>query len=313
MKRNELVNRSLHGLLAVALILAAWVPQCRALDLQPRRWSHLPVGMSFAGAGYAYTNGDIAFDPVLLLEDVEFDMHAGAISYIHTFAILGKSARIDLLQGYADAKWTGLVDGVPASTRRTGFSDTNLRFAMQLFGAPPMKGKEFRAYRAAIADCETVVGIGLVLQIPTGHYEEDKLLNLGSNRFTIRPQLGVVHNRGKWSMELTGSAWIYTDNDDFFGGNTLELNPLYTFQGHLVYTFRPGLWLGAGVGYGFGGESTLNGVGKDDRKGNLGWGVRMGIPINKQVGLTIGYLGLSRRVPVGIDSDTVIVGLSFRW
>ncbi len=27
-------------------------------------------------------------------------------------------------------------------------------------------------------------------------------------------------------MEVTGSAWFYTDNDDFFNGNRLENDPL---------------------------------------------------------------------------------------
>ena len=43
---------------------------------------------------------------------------------------------------------------------------------------------------------------------------------------------------------MTASSWFYTDNDQFFNGNYLEQNPLYTVQGHVDYTFRPGLWVG---------------------------------------------------------------------
>jgi hypothetical protein len=81
----------------------------------------------------------------------------------------------------------------------------------------------------------------LVVQLPTGDYMDEKLINLGTNRFTFRPQLGVVHNRGKWSMELTGAVYLYTDNDDFFNGNKLEQDPYYTIQTHLIYAFRPGV------------------------------------------------------------------------
>ena len=76
---------------------------------------------------------------------------------------------------------------------------------------------------------------------------EDKLINLGNNRFTFRPQFGVLHNRGKWAMELTTAAWLYTDNDEFFNGRHLEQDPFFTADSHLIYTFRPGLWLSASL------------------------------------------------------------------
>jgi hypothetical protein len=293
------------------LIFAGLIIPCNAQDLEPRRWSHLPTGINFAGAGYAYTTGDIAFDPVLLIEDAELEMHTTAFRYIRTFEWFEKSARFDFLQAYQDAEWNGLLDGLPASARRSGWSDTVLRFSMDLLGAPPLQGKEFADYRASVADSETIVGVGLAVHLPTGNYLDDKLLNLGTNRFTFRPQVGVVHNRGKWSLETTASAWIFTENDDFFGGNLLEQDPLYTVEGHLSYTFRPGLWLGAGIGYGFGAESTLNGIGKDDQKGNLAWGVNLGCPITRNFGLKIEYIGMRTQERTGADLDTVIAGFSF--
>ena len=94
-------------------------------------------------------------------------------------------------------------------------------------------------------------------------------------RFTFRPQLVVVHNRGPWSFEATAIASLYTDNDEFFDGNELEQDAFYTLEGHVVYTFRPGLWVGAGAGYGYGGESTVNGKGKGDRKDRKAQASRM--------------------------------------
>ena len=294
-----------------AAVLFLTLP-CSAQQLEPRRWSHLPTGMNFAGAAYAYTTGDIAFNPVLRIQDATFDLHTIGAKYIRTFELFGKSARFDLVQAYQSGEWDGLHDGAPTKVTRHGLSDTSLRFAINLLGAPPLKAKEFAAYRAE-TDCETILGVGLVVHLPTGDYQKDKLINLGSNRFTFRPQIGVVHSRGKWSTELTAAAWIFTDNDSFFNGNRLEQDPLYTVQGHLVYTFRPGLWLGAGVGYGFGGESSINGASTYDRRGNLVWGVSLGIPINRQWGLKVAYIGSRSNKWTGADSDTVTVGCSVLW
>jgi hypothetical protein len=262
--------------------------------------------------GYAYTEADISFDPVIRIENGEMELHTWAAKYIRTFELFEKSARIDLLQAYQRGRWHGLVDGVPKSVRRGGLSDSVLRFAINLYGAPPLKGKEFAAYRAK-DDVETIVGTALVVKLPTGEYKDGKLINLGTNRYTFRPQLGVVHIRGKWSMELTGAVDIYTDNKDFFDGNKLENDPLYTLQTHLVYAFRPGLWAAAGAGYGYGGESTVNGEKKNDRKENIGWAFSFGYPITPQLGVKVAYLGIRSQRSIGQDSDSIGVAFSVFW
>jgi hypothetical protein len=90
--------------------------------------------------------------------------------------------------------------------------------------------------------------------LPTGQYMVDKLINLGENRFAFRPQVGVLHTRNHWTVEGTAEVAFYTDNDDFFNGKKLEQKPLYILYGNLSYTFRPGQWLSAGVGFDYGGE-----------------------------------------------------------
>jgi hypothetical protein len=297
----------------LCIFLVLGVPfLCLAQELEPRRWSHLPIGTNFAGGGYSYTEADIFFDPVLRIENVKMEMHSWAVKYIRSFELFQKSARIGFIQGYQQGRWTGLVDGVPRSIKRSGLSDSILRFAINLYGAPPLQSKEFATYRVKV-DVETIVGTALVVQLPTGDYMDDKLINLGTNRYTFRPQLGVVHNRGKWSMELTGEVYLYTDNNDFFNGNKLEQDPLYTLQTHLVYTFRPGLWAAAGAGYGYGGESTVSGVEKNDRKGNLAWALSVGYPITGQLGIKAVYLGTRTQESTGQDSDSIAVGFVIFW
>ncbi len=303
---------TLLGQLAFVLVwLLATLPGfCQ--DIEPRRWSHLPIGSSFSGVAYAYTKGDVTFDPVLRIEDGTFNLSSAALKYIYAFEMLGKSARVDLTQTYQSGTWSGLLDGVPTSVERDGFADTNLRFAVNLYGAPPLAGQEFRDYRAK-TDCETIVGIGLVMQPPTGQYFEDKLINLGSNRYTFTPQFGVVHTRGKWSGELSSSASFYTDNNDFFHDKQLEDDCYLVGQGHLIYTFMPGLWLGASLGYGYGGASTINGVSAHDRKGNVGWGLSAGIPASRVFGFKIAYIGTRTDQKTGSDTNTLAIGCSLQW
>jgi hypothetical protein len=285
---------------------------CVAQDIEPRRWSHLPLGSNFGGLAYAYTEGDIFLNPVMRIEDGEFEMNTAALKYIHAFELLGKSARIDLLQMYQTGSWSGLVNGTPAAIDREGWADTTLRFAVNLYGAPPLERQEFIEYRKATTT-ETIVGAGLVVTLPTGEYFEDKLINLGANRYTFTPQFGIVHTRGKWTMELSSSVTFFTDNDEFFNGKKHEEDPYLVGQGHLIYTFMPGLWLSASAGYGYGGESTIDRVSADDRKGNFGYGLSAGIPVSQNFGFKISYIGIRTQESVGSDNDTFSIGCSLQW
>ena len=283
-----------------------------AQDIEPRRWSHLPIGANFAGAAYAYTTGDISLDPELKIQNGQFDLQTFSLKYIRSFELFGKSARVDLLQPYQIGHWTGLLNGTPATVDRSGLADTSARFAVNLIGAPPLAGKEFAEYRAK-ADHETIVGAGIIVQLPTGQYYDDKLINLGYNRFTFRPQLGVVHNWGKWTAELTGQGWFFTDNNDFWNGKRLSQDPMYGADTHLIYTFRLGLWASGSFGYAGGGTTTVNGHSSDNNQENLGWGLSVGVPLSRAVGMKFAYIGTRTEVATGLNSDTFICAVSVMW
>lgn len=283
-----------------------------AQELEPRRWSHLPTGGHFFGGGPAVTRGDIFFDPVIRAEDAELDMLTTVLKYIHSFEFFEKSARISLQQGHQNGVWSGLLDTVPTTIQRVGLTDTVVRFAINLRGAPPLSGRDYQAYRGA-QDRETIVGLGLAVQLPTGEYMDDKLINLGSNRFTFRPQFGVVHNRGKWSFEGTAAVWLYTENDEFFGGNKLEQDPLLFLQAHVIRNLQAGAWVGLSLGYGSGGESTINGIDKDDRKKNVVWALSYGLSLSPRSSLKLVYARTDTKTSTGLNSDSFIVAFATSW
>jgi len=301
---------NLRAGLAACLVLAG--AGVHAQELEPRRWSHLPVGTDYIGVGYLYTEGDILFDPVLRIEDADFEVHTFPAKYIHAFGLGDKSARVEFLGGYQDGHWEGLLDGEPRERNASGPADPIARFAINLAGTPALSGKKFADYRASAGD-ETIVGAALSVMFPFGQYDRDRLINLGQNRFAFRPQVGVVRTWGNWSAELDGSVWIFTDNDDFFGDQTREQEPIYSGVAHFVCTFRPGLWVGASGGYGYGGESTIAGDAKDDRQEIVAYGVALGIPIHRRAGVKVAYVGTRTQTDLGSDTDTLGAAVSFMW
>jgi len=299
-------------LLLFFLFTLGFILPCSALEPDPRMWNHIPMDSNFGGFAFAHTSADIFFDPTLELENVEMKLDTWAGKYIRTFELFEKSARIDITQAYQEVEWTGLLQGAPASTSRSGLSDAIVRVAINLYGAPPLRGKEFIAYRSNVT-AETIVGAALIVRMPTGDYQEDKLLNLGQNRFTFRPQLGIIHTRGKWTTELTGEIAFYTKNNAFFNGNTLEQKPLYIVHGHLIRALSPGEWLALSVGYDYGGENTLNGIDKNDTKQDIAWKLSYSYPINRTSGIKISYLNTRTKELTGLDSETLIAAMSFAW
>jgi hypothetical protein len=297
---------------ATALLLLSLTCPAPAQDIEPRRWTPLPVGMNVLGAGAVYTDGDIAFDPVLDIENANVEVKTVLASYLRAFDLAGQSARFDVRLPYQDARWEGLLAGEPAAVERHGFADPRLRLSVNFIGAPALKGKAYQAYRAA-HPVNTVVGAALAVRLPLGEYKKDKLLNLGENRFVFRPQLGFVHTHGHWSYELTGSVFLYTDNDDFFGNNKREQDPLYALQTHITYVAPKHWWVSLGAAHDWGGESKINGERKDDERRDLLYGISAGLPVGSRSSVKIAYVGSRSSEDVGKDSDTLALGFSVRF
>jgi hypothetical protein len=300
----------------VLAVLTLWLAQPgQAQELEPQRWRHLPIDTNFLSATYIHTDGEIALDPLLGLTDARSSIDTWALAYARTFELFGKSAQFRVLQPWQVGAWDGTLDGASVEANREGLADTEVRFAIHLLGAPPLEGKEYAAYRASIESekSETLFGVAFAVQLPTGEYKPEKLINLGSNQFVFRPEIGFVHARGPWSLEVSGIASLYSTNDSYFNGNRLEIDPLYFAQANLLYRFRPDLWAAAGAGYAYGGPSTVNGIENDDERENILWGFSAGYAITPRIGITLKYIRSDSQKPIGTDSNRYIVSLSTFW
>ena len=86
----------------------------------------------------------------------------------------------------------------------------------------------------------TIIGGSLSLNAPLGRYDSGRLVNLGTNRWAFKPEVGISQALGRWTLEGTAGVIFYTANDDFMGGQTRSQDPIYSFQGHLIYNFPRG-------------------------------------------------------------------------
>lgn len=176
------------------------------------------------------------FDSVLEIEYPSVRSHRLIAAYSHWFNAVDKTARLDLILPFEDARRSGLLSGAPDSTSRQASSDPWARISVNALGSPPLEPRAFMEDGAGHST-NTVAGVTLGTILQLGQCDDQRLLNLGRNRLVFLPQTGVMHTRGSQSYESTGSAYFYTGNTDFFGGNKFSQDPIFALQGHFVHTF----------------------------------------------------------------------------
>jgi hypothetical protein len=292
--------------LAAALVLggASLAP---GQELEPRAYSPSPTGANFVLLVYAHTSGEVVFDPSLPFEDVKASVHAGTLLYGRTFGLLGRSASVGLGVPYVWGDMEGQVGEEFRAITRSGLADVRLRLTANLLGGPALDRAEFAKRRPA-----TTLGTSLVVAAPTGQYDPAKLVNIGANRWAFKPEVGVVHPLGKVVVEGSVGAWLFTTNDDFYGGQTREQDPLLSLQAHASYTFKPRMWLAANATYYTGGRTTLDGRVNADLQKNSRLGLTFALPIGPRHSLKATWAtGFTTRI--GGDFDTVLVGWQYLW
>lgn len=293
-------------------ILLVPANDARAQDLESRRWSHLPIGMNILGTGVMATDGDIFFDPVMQIEDGTFQLYSLGSSYVRSFEWLGKSSRLDVKLPYVYGRWEGLVEGEYASIRRHGFGDPRLRLSMLLYGAPPLSGSEYMQYRAQ-HPVTTTIGAAVTVVLPWGEYFPDKLINLGGNRYVIRPALGLLHRRGPWEFEATTSLSFYQDNDEYFGNSLLERDSLWFLQGHVTRDLARGQWITLSGGLSYDGEYFINGASLDYTERTSFLSLAWGMALTRQQSIRIAYIKADTHVVLGSSTDNLLMSWSLAW
>jgi hypothetical protein len=302
-------GRTAHRLrqAGASIIAVFWSGFAAAQEMEPRSYSAVPVGTNFIVANYSRSSGDVLFDPSLPITNLQAKINTYSLGYSHSFGLLGHVASIAFSESYANANLTGNVEGAPGQAYRSGLGDMRFRFAVDLLGGPALTPGEF-AQRGAT----TILGTSLSVIAPTGQYVPSRLINVGANRWSFKPELGLSQPIGDWFVEGTAGVWLFTANNDFFGGRQRTQDPLPVFQLHGGYNWRPGLWLAADVTYFTGGQTSVNGVKDRDLQRNVRYGVTLSFPLSSQWS---GKLAWSRGLitTIGGNFQTVSLTLQYRW
>ncbi len=239
-------------LLAVGLMSVV----SNAQELTPRAYWPAPKGLKVATFAYQYSTGDILMDPSLPIIGVDSRINLTQFSYLQTINLAGRTATVQFSVPYSWGTSEGAVDGVDRSRYIAGWADARARLSVNLLGAPTMGPAGIQELRA---NPRPIVGASLQVSVPTGVYEEERLINVGTNRWAIKPAIGYIHPVTKtWLTELDLGVWLFGDNDEFLG-TTREQEPIVSGEFHLVKRVKPGFWFSLDLNYYYGGRTTVGG------------------------------------------------------
>ena len=191
--RDKLTHSAIFALLGWT-VAAGSVAQ----ELEPRTYANTPTGINLLAVGVAHSRGNVLLDPSLPIEGLNGRLNIAFLRYVRTFGILHRSAKFKLMLPYSTGDWEGSFEGEEQTRDASGTGDVRLELGWNFFGAPALDSKSFHKYQQ-----ETIIGTSFRLILPTGRYQNDRLLNLGSNRWSIRSELGVSRAVESWSFELT--------------------------------------------------------------------------------------------------------------
>jgi hypothetical protein len=257
-----------------------------AQDFEPRFLSNIPTGTNVAVASYAHSAGNILLETALPIEDLSSDINSAVFAYARSFKLFNKLAKVDAILPYAFANFSGKVESRDSSTYRQGLGDPSFRISMILIGADPLKP----AYFAKREQKKFTLGVMARARIPLGQYNDKKLINLGTNRYSLKIGLaGSYAITKKLNWELHFNSWYFTENKSFFNGNTLKQKPMISLQTHFSYEFKPGFWAAVSYGKSHLGETVLNGVEKNDLQNNSRSGVALAYRLNQKHSLKVAF------------------------
>lgn len=289
------------------LLCGAGAAPAGAQTIEPRVYSPAPVGVNFLILAYAGSRGGLATDNSTPLKDPRLEVQGPILAYARTFALAGKLAKFDVVLPHARLSGSATYQGQPVQREVEGLLDPLVRLSVNLHGTPAMSAEAFRSYRQ-----DLVVGASLQVSMPLGQYDRTRLVNLSANRWSFHPEVGVSQAVGPWALEFATGGIFYTANDDFFGGQRRQQDPIYAARANVIYNIRPGQWISFDTNWFTGGETTLNGRPENNLQRNWRIGSTYAMPLTPSISLKFNASrGVSART--GNNIDLLGIALQYRW
>jgi hypothetical protein len=259
--------------------------QAYAQFTEARNYSNTPVGVNQLELAYAYARSDASIDTSLIVTGAKLNLNQGTIDYTRYFGLFHHLVWVEANVPLAGLQ--GSVAGTNIQGSTTGTGDSSYSVAVLLKGGPALSVEEFAKYKPT-----TTVGVNLTITAPTGLYSPGKVLNLGSGRWSFRPEFAVSHPFGrdqKWEFDAYANAGFYRDNASYHRVEILRQQALPGIEGHISYSLTDNLWVSLDTRYSFRGTTFVNGVNQNNGQKNFALGSEVNVSLNPRNSLVFAF------------------------
>lgn len=312
----------------IAIAAALVIPGSAAAQGEgARSYWKAPANTHAVGTWLMFVDGNASgFNPALPVSGAAFTSRIYMVNYTAFFNFLGRrnQASLTLPFGTVDATTTGLQP-LSLDVAGKGRADLTAWWAVNILGAPAQTLQEYAGWEQ-----RTLLDAQVYVTAPFGEYDEEKFLNVGTNRWTVRFGLPFVQSIGDFkpgrrtTLELTPSVKLFGDNDALrrlelvngvpqFGSAVLSQDPIYQVEGHLTRDITKELWLSADAIYVGGGETSLDGVAQDNAQSSFGVGFTVAYKVSEKVELRALWGDYLTDEQDGLDASMVWLRLTYAW
>ena len=203
----------------------------------------------------------------------------------------------------------GVAPGPSFSQSASGYADPSVQLDVNLLGTPKLPA----IFSYMNYEPTWTLDAAFMLGVPLGQYDDDKVANLGLNRFYGRVAFPFkyhfrVFTQGYMSsLEVVPSVWLFAENDDFLG-QTLKNDPMWQVEAHWTHDFTRHFFGSLDLLYRNGFQSEISGVdlGSDIEIGDLGFTLNFSVTDNVTI-----RTSFSSNVFGDSDIDTSMIRLQF--
>ena len=267
-------------------------------------YDNTPVGTNQVELAYTYVHANASLDTSIVVAGAKLNVNQGIINYTRYFGFFHHLMWVEA--GVPVAGLSGSISGTNIQGSTTGAGDSAYAFAMLLKGGLALTTEQFNHYHPT-----TTLGLSLTMTAPTGSYQPNRILNLGSDRWSFKPELAWSHPFGrdqKWEFDAYANVLLYTDNTAYRGKEILRQDPLPGIEGHLSYSLTGNIWASFDTRYSFRGTTTVGEVPQDNAQQNLVLGTEMNISLNPRNTLIFEFAKA-----VVHNNGPAVVGFSVRY
>jgi hypothetical protein len=251
----------------------------------PRSYDNSPAGTNQLELSYSYVHANASIDTSLIITGANFNLNQGTVDYTRYLGLLHRLMWLEAAVPVAGL--SGAISGTNIQGSTSGAGDSSYALGALLKGGPALTVAQFEDYKPT-----TTLGVSLTITAPTGSYHAVKILNLGSDRWSFKPEIALSHPFGpehKWEFYAYANASFYTDNTSYHVREILRQEPLPGLEGHISYSFDDRVWAALDTRYSFRATTSLDGISQNNAQQNFILGSEVNISLNSRHSLVFEF------------------------